>query len=321
MHIAPTGESCPACAGPLMKDPHSDVLCPTCEPDHPSAALASLEDKSQASATPITDMAMQSLPALAGVVLLLWVFAASEKSEPLLGIAAASTLLFAAFVGILDRQRARVLLARQRKHIESVSERYAEVLGRKRKQLIVKDEYGDEDDMGWRKEIVNFVNNKVNPFPENAIDSTGSVLVSGEEIAGIVDRIARSAQQSARALPYDDGMDGIEYEHFCASLLRDLGWDASVSQASGDQGIDIKATKNGIIVAIQCKKYSSPVGNKAVQEVLAGMHFAGADFAAVVTNASFTRSAKQLAAATDAILIHHEQLAELDRLLVAARKG
>lgn len=317
MHIAPTGESCPACAGALMRDPLSNVLCPACEPDHPSAALATLED--QASTTPITDMGRQNLPFLVGAICLLWTFAALEESKFLLGLAAASTLLLLGFAWIEDIRRPRVLLDRQRKHIESVSERHAEALGRKRKQLIVKDDYGDEDDIGWRKEIVQFVNDKVNPFPENAIDSTGSVLLSGEEIAGIVDRIARSAQENARALPYDDGMDGIEYEHFCASLLRDLGWDASVSQASGDQGIDIKASKNGITVAIQCKKYSSPVGNKAVQEVLGGMGFVGADFAAVVTNASFTRSARQLAAATDTILLHHERLAELDELLISAR--
>jgi hypothetical protein len=51
--------------------------------------------------------------------------------------------------------------------------------------------------------------------------------------------------------------------------------------------------------------------DKAVQEVAAGRTHYGARFCAVVTNATFTPSAKQLAASTGALLIHFSELDEL----------
>jgi len=48
-----------------------------------------------------------------------------------------------------------------------------------------------------------------------------------------------------------------------------------------------------------------------VQEVIAGREFEKADIAAVVSNSTFTKSAKQLAGAANVLLLHH---AELDKL-------
>lgn len=84
--------------------------------------------------------------------------------------------------------------------------------------------------------------------------------------------------------------------------------------ASGDQGIDVIAEKSGTKVVIQCKLYSSNVGNSAVQEIIAGQIFENADFAAVVSNVDFTKSARQLASSSRVFLIHHEQLGELETM-------
>lgn len=68
-----------------------------------------------------------------------------------------------------------------------------------------------------------------------------------------------------------DGMDGHQFERFCADLLRKNGFvDVKITPGSGDQGVDIIAVKNGIRYAIQCKNYSSPLGNTPIQEVCAG---------------------------------------------------
>ena len=69
----------------------------------------------------------------------------------------------------------------------------------------------------------------------------------------------------------------------------------SRTPTTGDQGVDLITEKDGIRCAIQCKFYSKPVGNKAIQEVIAGRGFYNCDTAMVVTNNSFTKSAKQLA--------------------------
>lgn len=64
--------------------------------------------------------------------------------------------------------------------------------------------------------------------------------------------------------------DGIEFEHWCADRIRAQGWDVSVSKASGDQGVDIVAARDRKRVAVQCKRYTNPIGNKAVQEAFTG---------------------------------------------------
>ena len=94
-------------------------------------------------------------------------------------------------------------------------------------------------------------------------------------------------------------MTGLEFERHCAKLLRKSGYtNVKVTKASGDQGVDIIASLGGYKYAIQCKKYKNPVGNKAIQEVYAGMQYHNCDFAMVMTNSTFTKSAKALAEST-----------------------
>jgi len=110
---------------------------------------------------------------------------------------------------------------------------------------------------------------------------------------------------------FNSAMTGLDYEVWVSERLQHLGWKTRVTQGSGDQGVDVVAEKGGTVVAIQCKKYSSPVGNKAVQEAFSGKTYIGANKAAVVTNASFTRSAYELAQSVGVQLLHHDELSRL----------
>jgi Restriction endonuclease len=65
--------------------------------------------------------------------------------------------------------------------------------------------------------------------------------------------------------------------------------------ATGDQGADLIAKKNGRTIIIQAKCYQGTVGNKAVQEVISALAYYGGDEGWVVTNSFFTPSAKALA--------------------------
>lgn len=109
-----------------------------------------------------------------------------------------------------------------------------------------------------------------------------------------------------------DMMEGHEFEYFCANLLKNNGYvDVSVTQGSGDQGIDIIAFRDGIKYGIQCKCYSSDIGNKAVQEVFAGKSFYECHVGAVLTNQYFTKSAIELAQKNGIILWDRKKLLEL----------
>lgn len=99
-----------------------------------------------------------------------------------------------------------------------------------------------------------------------------------------------------------DLMTGTEFEEFIAKLFNSMGYYSSTTKASGDQGIDVIAEKNGIKYGIQAKCYSGAVGNSAVQEAAAGKQFYGCDKVIVVTNNSFTKSAIKLAEANGVIL-------------------
>lgn len=95
---------------------------------------------------------------------------------------------------------------------------------------------------------------------------------------------------------YDD-MQGHDFEYFCAGLLRTSGFiNVEVTQGSGDHGIDILAEKDDITYAIQCKCYSSNIGNAAVQQAHTGKSLYRRDVAVVMTNRYFTQQAKDEAA-------------------------
>lgn len=114
--------------------------------------------------------------------------------------------------------------------------------------------------------------------------------------------------------------DGYDFEFWVADALRHFGWEARVTQGSGDQGIDVIATSGGTRLGIQCKLHSGGIGNKAVQEAHAGKIFHGTDLAAVLSNAKYTRSAQALAASTGIMLLSphdiptlHERFAQAFR--------
>lgn len=89
-----------------------------------------------------------------------------------------------------------------------------------------------------------------------------------------------------------DELEGVDFEYFCADLLKEHGFiDVKVTKSSGDYGIDILAEKDGISYAIQCKRYSAPVGVKAVQEAYAGRDYYDCMVGAVLTNQYFTEPA------------------------------
>lgn len=101
-------------------------------------------------------------------------------------------------------------------------------------------------------------------------------------------------------------MDGIQYEKYCAKYLSTLGYkNIRLTKASGDQGIDIIANKKNKQYGFQCKYYTKPVGNDAIQQAFSGIAYYNLDKAIVITNQSFTASARQLAKQTHVELWDH----------------
>lgn len=117
-----------------------------------------------------------------------------------------------------------------------------------------------------------------------------------------------SSGSTAIALPTNP----YDYEAYVANRLSAMGFTAQTTKRSGDYGVDVLAEKNGKTYAIQCKYYTSPVGLHAVQEIHAGQVFYKADYAAVVTNSTFTPAAKKLAATSQVLLLNDSGLESLN---------
>lgn len=82
-------------------------------------------------------------------------------------------------------------------------------------------------------------------------------------------------------------------------------------------GADIIATKNNKKYVIQAKFYNSPVGNYAVQEVLGAIGMYKADKGIVITNNTFTKSARELAEANDIELVDGDGIEKYKRQILA----
>jgi restriction system protein len=194
------------------------------------------------------------------------------------------------------------------------------VLIRKRGQLRWRDEYGKMQDGRWQKEVSKFV--RENLVSTLGINEQRALSRHMPLLLKVVEnRVSRATKKiSATPRQFSNSMTPIDFEAYCAEQLSASGWTAHVTNGSHDQGVDIVAEKGGKRIVLQCKLYSSPVGNSAVQEIVAGKLHEKADDAIVVTNSSYTPSARQLANTTGVLLLHHDQLRKLESLLPAARR-
>ena len=145
--------------------------------------------------------------------------------------------------------------------------------------------------------------------------ATGSFFTPRAPFTLVNSNRSSEKNQSIEALLLNvDAMSGAAFERFCAELLRKNGFGkVKLTQASGDQGVDILAEKGGVQYAIQCKCYASDLGNTPVQEVNAGRAIYGCHVGAVLTNRHFTRGAKEAAAQTHVLLWDRDILIDLIR--------
>jgi restriction system protein len=105
-----------------------------------------------------------------------------------------------------------------------------------------------------------------------------------------------------------DEMSGVEFEEFVAAQLRTVGWSVTHTASTGDYGVDLIAKKDGIRMAVQCKRLAKAVGVAAVQQVVSGALQHGCNQTVVVTNQGFTKAARRLASTHRCRLVGREQV-------------
>ena len=113
-----------------------------------------------------------------------------------------------------------------------------------------------------------------------------------------------------------DKLSGVEFERLITSLLQRMGFQAEMTTATGDGGIDIVASLDKAIIGgrylIQCKRFESLVGAPVIRE------FYGAVVAdrratkgILITTSGFTDQARQFADSLPLELIDRNRLEKL----------
>ena len=227
-------------------------------------------------------------------------------------------------------------------------EKFLEIAERK---VSILDEYGDENwkalpaeirsclkkiadrenlDINWKRfsvETVQQVEAAVNTNDPLSIELALFRLKAKEKIGEVsVYLLYRKLEKTFRdyhsnleqeiADPDEFGaLSGVEFETRIAKVLKEFGFNVSGTRASGDQGADLIAKRDGSTIIIQAKRYDSAVGNKAVQEVIGAVQFYSGDEGWVITNSTFTPSAKALAQKANIRLIDGPRLAAMAKLI------
>ena len=188
-----------------------------------------------------------------------------------------------------------------------------------------------DDEISENQEIINLYRK----FPKDGDDSSKDIDESWRSISSwayccfdgtystgwdwLVDQINSACDElENKTAKFGDSssMDGVQYEQFCKKILEDAGWIVEDTPTSGDQGVDLIASIENLRVCIQCKCFTKPVGNKAVQEVAAGMIHWNGTHAVVVGKSGFTKSAQSLAKSTKVILTSDSELENLENLVL-----
>jgi restriction system protein len=124
------------------------------------------------------------------------------------------------------------------------------------------------------------------PLEAEVVDDTAADKVSAQVEESTEDFIIKRLKGSQTSY---------QFEHFIAHLLKCMGYFASVTQASGDGGVDIIAHRDELgfeppIIKVQCKQVLSTIGRPEVQQLHGAIE--GGEHGLFVTLGSFSADAK-----------------------------
>lgn len=126
----------------------------------------------------------------------------------------------------------------------------------------------------------------------------------------------------ASAAPDSEGLyamfadDPHGFEEWVADLYRSLGWEATVTRASGDGGVDVRLYRYGRTAIVECKCWSpsSNVGRPTLQKLVGANAVERADETVFVTTAGFTAQAREYARQAGVTLIDGCMIAQMVRI-------
>jgi hypothetical protein len=149
-----------------------------------------------------------------------------------------------------------------------------------------------------------------------------TAAVIGPGLAAVLPRFLRAVVSGALtqgrredAVGRTAAMSGTDFEDYVADIARSCGVPVIMTPLSGDWGVDLIVGRRPARLAVQCKRFSRPVGPSAVQEVVAGAPMQGCTQTMVVSNQEFTPAARRLAELHGCELVGGSQLPQLRSII------
>lgn len=135
-------------------------------------------------------------------------------------------------------------------------------------------------------------------------------IVQGRE------RIERMRDQARRAdlkLAQLGSLSPEAFEEFVAEVFEALGYDVERVGGTGDEGIDLRVRKDGLVGVVQCKYHKSKgvIGSPDLQKFLGTIHHSRSHKGFFVTTRTFSLAAERFTADNPIELIDGPRLVEL----------
>lgn len=152
----------------------------------------------------------------------------------------------------------------------------------------------------------------VTPGDGGVADEDAVELAEGEPNAERVDTYSRDFVVDALRK-----MDPYRFEHLIAGLLQAMGYRAAATQASGDGGVDVIASRDPLgleppIIKVQCKRTVSAIGSPEVQKLAGALAHGGSEVGLFVTLGNYSNDALHIERTRqDLRLVNGTQLVDL----------
>jgi restriction system protein len=206
-----------------------------------------------------------------------------------------------------------LLLDKLLNEFKHIIEKDFKVVSNAYRKSVITNDFGKKNYDKFLPQLIEYLQDKSKILHrlEQEFDTVASFDFSADVLDNYIEIIETKIKESDSTFDYSDDMDPYDYEHLCAEEFKKNKWDAEATQGSSDQGVDVIAKKDARTLVAQCKRFMKPVGNKAVQEIVAGMKYYEATEGVVIAPNGFTNSAKNLAEANNIKLIHHSEINDL----------
>jgi holliday junction DNA helicase RuvB len=111
-------------------------------------------------------------------------------------------------------------------------------------------------------------------------------------------------------------MTAVAFKEFTMNLFSEMGYTVEITPGTSDNGIDLFLRKSNQLIAVQCQRWSAPVGEPVVRDFYNALMSSGAQSGYVVTTSTFTSHAYSFAQGKPIQLVDLEALVDL-----ATRRG